>query len=187
MTMTIHPLTGILPLYKGGRTMPRPAVTAVNFWDRVKKGSDDECWPWTGPVSRSSNSSDPYGRIDIFGFKGVYVHRVAYWCANGGVLSLRKDGDLLVRHSCDNSICCNPKHLLLGTHADNMRDKMERGRQTRFTGPGSPRAKLTAADVRAIRELSAAGLTRKALASQYGVSLQTIKAVRSGRHYADVA
>lgn len=164
--------------------MPRPAVTAVNFWDRVKKGADDECWPWTGPVSKSTNGAEPYGRIDIFGFKGVYVHRVAYWCANGGVLSLRKEGDLLVRHSCDNTLCCNPKHLLLGTHADNMRDKVERGRQPHYASIDSPRAKLTAADVRAIR--ARADTPRKELAERYGVSIQTIKAVRSGRHYGDV-
>lgn len=166
--------------------MPRPAVTAVNFWDRVKKGSEDECWPWTGPKSKSSQSAEAYGRVDAFGFKGVYVHRLAYWFANGGTLTLRKQGDLLVRHSCDNPLCCNPRHLLIGTHADNMRDKVERGRQHTFTGPGSPRAKLNADDVRSIREQSKAKVTRKALAEQFGVSLQTIKAVRSGRHYADV-
>ena len=167
--------------------MPRPSVTAVNFWDRVEKRSDDECWPWTGPRSRSSQSAEAYGRVDAFGFKGVYVHRFAYWFANGGALTLRKQGDLLIRHSCDNPLCCNPRHLLPGTHLDNMRDKVERGRQHTFASIDSPRAKLTATDVREIRDLSAAGATRKVLAERYGVSIQTIKAVRSGRHYADVA
>lgn len=166
--------------------MPKPAVTAVNFWNRVKKGSDDECWPWIGPVSKSYKGSDPYGRIDIFGFKGVYVHRIAYWLANGGQFTLRKKGDCLVRHSCDNSICCNPAHLLVGTHADNMHDKVERGRMPDYRGERGPRAKLTAADVRSIRELSHNGATRKYLAEKYGVSIQTIKGVRSGRHYSDV-
>lgn len=166
--------------------MGRPTVTAVNFWDRVKKGSDEECWPWIGPVSRAPGGQQPYGRIDVFGFKGVYVHRVAFWLANGGILNLRKEGDSLVRHSCDNTLCCNPQHLLSGTHADNMRDKVDRDRQANFTGPGSPRAKLDADDVRTIRELSSFGATRKELAEQFGVSIQTIKAVRSGRHYSDV-
>lgn len=166
--------------------MGRPTVTAVNFWDRVVKGEENECWPWIGPVSRATANQQPYGRIDVFGFKGVYVHRVAFWLANGGELNLRKDGDSLIRHSCDNTICCNPKHLFPGTHLDNMRDKVERGRQPSLKGPKGPRAKLTAGDVREIRRLSVEKVTRKELAEKFSVSIQTIKAVRSGRHYSDV-
>lgn len=162
--------------------MPRPAVTADNFWNRVRKGNEDQCWQWTG----YRNTPGGYGRVDAFGIKGVYVHRLTYYLTHPGEIELRKLGDLLVRHTCDNPICCNPKHLVLGTHADNMRDKVERGRQARYTGPGSPRAQLTASDVRAIRDRSRAGATRKDLAERYGVSIQTIKGVRSGRHYADV-
>ena len=166
--------------------MGRPTVTAVNFWYRVDRKGEDECWPWMGPVSVAAKGQQPYGRIDVFGFKGVYVHRVAYWLANGGELNLRKERDSLIRHSCDNTICCNPRHLLPGTHLDNMRDKVERGRQPSLKGPRGPRAKLTADDVREIRKLSAQKATRKELAEKFGVSIQTIKAVRSGRHYSDV-
>lgn len=169
--------------WKGGR----PTVTALNFWNRVNRGLDNECWPWTGPVSASKNGGLAYGRIDAFGFTGVYVHRIAYWLANGGELNLRKNRDSLVRHSCDNPICCNPKHLLAGTHADNMHDKAERGRSKWWESTTqSPRAKLDADAVREIREFSAGGATRKELAERFGVSIQTIKAVRSGRHYSDV-
>lgn len=33
------------------------------------------------------------------------------------------------RHSCDNPPCINPEHLAEGTHADNVDDKVSRGRQ----------------------------------------------------------
>ena len=69
---------------------------------------------------------------------------------------------------------------------DNMRDKVERERQNIFKSIESPRAKLTANDVWSIREQSKAGATRKYLAERFGVSIQTIKAVRSGRHYSDI-
>lgn len=36
--------------------------------------------------------------------------------------------EMVVRHKCDNPPCCNPLHLELGTHADNMADKMRRNR-----------------------------------------------------------
>lgn len=170
--------------------MPKPAVTAENFWSRVQKNGPDECWPWIGCVSRSKPERPPYGRIDAFGFKGVYVHRVAYWLANGGELNLRKDSDCLVRHSCDNSICCNPAHLVVGTHLDNMRDKVERGNSRWWNSTTeSPRAKLTDHDVRMIRIQfnPESGATRKALALLYDVSISTIKGVTSGRHYSDIA
>ena len=31
-------------------------------------------------------------------------------------------------HSCDNPICCNPKHLSKGTHKDNSDDKVRKNR-----------------------------------------------------------
>lgn len=168
--------------------MPRPAVTVENFWDRVKVGKANECWPWFGPVSRGPRNKYPYGRVDAFGFKGIYVHRIAYWIANGGRMPFRKDGDALVIHSCDNTLCCNPKHLRIGTHQENMNDKVKRGRQHKFTSIGSPRAKLTQHDVAQIRMQfdPENGATRKALALLYDVSVSTIKGVLSGRHYSDV-
>ncbi len=161
-----------------------PKYTAETLWGKVKKGEPDECWPWTGWVNKQK-----YGRVELNGIS-YYAHRVIYDLANPGKIELKaprnKNSYGFVRHTCDNPICCNPKHLLLGTHADNMRDKVERGRQSRPVSVESCNAKLTAENVREIRELSKNGSTRKELAEKYKVSIQTIKAVRSGRHYKDV-
>lgn len=166
--------------------MGRPSVTAETFWNRVRRGNVDECWPWFGPTSKSKRGVAPYGRVDAFGFKGVYVHRIAYWLANGGALSLRKDGDLLVRHSCDNTLCCNPAHLELGTHLDNMRDSVSRKRRPDYRGVRGPRAKLIEHDVRQIRLQTKEGATCRALQLLYDVSRSTIQGVLYGRHYQDV-
>lgn len=102
------------------------ASIAFKFWSRVDVRAPSECWEWQGARSASGHgrfriptdvSLDDAGHV-----RGT--HRVAYWLDRG-----EWPGDLVVRHSCDNPPCVNPAHLLLGTHADNVRDKMERGRQ----------------------------------------------------------
>lgn len=69
----------------------------------------------------------PYGYGNILHRgKVMLTHRVAYELAHGVELE-----GMVVCHKCDNPPCINPEHLFLGTHADNVHDKMEKGRQTR--------------------------------------------------------
>ncbi len=49
------------------------------------------------------------------------LHRKSYEVFVGPI-----PDDLIVRHKCDNTICCNPEHLELGTKKDNRRDFMQR-------------------------------------------------------------
>ena len=83
------------------------------FWAKVQVGSPDECWPWLG-----CRDSKGYGRAG----KRERAHRIAYQIVHGALPE-----DRLVRHTCDNPPCCNPAHLLIGDHADNARDAVERG------------------------------------------------------------
>lgn len=82
------------------------------LWNKVRVLGLDECWEWTGSKSLSG-----YGRHSFRG-KVWYAHRLAYWFTRGVI-----PGELDVRHSCDNPACCNPTHLILGTHQDNMMDR----------------------------------------------------------------
>jgi hypothetical protein len=95
------------------------------FWERVTKAGADDCWLWNG----YKNSATGYGAIGWYG-KGdkrsahEYAHRVAWELEHGHAAPAGK----VVRHKCDNQLCCNPAHLELGTQLDNIKDRQERGR-----------------------------------------------------------
>lgn len=132
------------------------------FWDFVDtSGGPDACWPWL----RSLRQRTGYGQVKHP--LGVTAHRVAYVLTNGPA-----PAGLVVRHTCDNRACCNPRHLILGTRADNSRDMVERGRQA--FGNRHPNARLTAELVQELRRRHATGETCSALAREIGIGRTTV-------------
>lgn len=83
-------------------------------------------------------------------------------------------------HTCDNPPCCNPNHLVLGTRKDNSDDKVSKGRQWRPKGTNNVKAKLNENKVRAIRKRLLGGQKHREIADEFGVSPQTISAIRCG-------
>lgn len=59
----------------------------------------------------------------------VGLHRLVYVQHAG--LALSDIDGAVVRHRCDNPRCIEPTHLLLGTKADNNKDRAERGRSAK--------------------------------------------------------
>ncbi len=117
----------------------------TRFWKYVKRGRKHECWTWFGDIDRHG-----YGRILVYppfvpkGRATKLAHRVSF------VMHKRKiPKGLLVLHNCNNRACINPNHLRLGTHQENMADRRIHG--TLLQGERAVNAKLTAADVLAIR------------------------------------
>ena len=84
----------------------------------------------------------------------------------------------VIRHTCDNPQCINPAHLQAGTHADNVADRVERGRSAIGTNHG--RAELTERQVKNIRGLLDTGLTRTEIARKYGVTRRVIYQIAEG-------
>lgn len=151
-------------------------VTARDrFWSYVQIGNPDDCWVWTGG-RHSRKVKLQYGSF-TYGGKTIKAHRVAYTFAFG-----KPPERLYVLHRCDNTLCCNPKHLFLGTHADNMKDMISKGRARGAAGKNNAGAKLTEQQVREIR---ASKDLYRVIAEKYSISdsmISNIKLRRSWRH-----
>lgn len=132
------------------------------------------CLLWTGCLNRYG-----YGQISVGG-KKTLAHRLAWLTENGPV-----PAGLHVLHRCDVPACINPAHLFLGTNADNMADKVAKGRSS--SGERHGRAKLTDAAVRSIRVRLAASETCASIARDFGVSRETISDIKTGRAWSHVA
>jgi len=133
------------------------------FWDKVNK--TETCWLWT-----AAKDGRGYGKLQVGTLaepKLMNAARLSYEIANGPIA-----GRAQVLHHCDVRLCVRPDHLFLGTPADNMADKVLKGRQPR--GESIPSSKLTERDVLRIRALYAEGISQSKLARAFGVNVTTI-------------
>jgi hypothetical protein len=140
-----------------------------------RSAGPDACHPWTG-----ARSKDGHGF-----FKRDGENYAARWGYRRFIGPLSKDE--IVRHTCDNPPCQNPRHWVKGTHLDNSNDKVSRGRQHRPRGERNPRAKLTLDVVQTIRRRLRAAPASASLAAEFGISKETLRDIRAGRTWAGVA
>lgn len=91
-------------------------------------------------------------------------------------------GEIFVRHKCDNTRCCNPNHLEPGTPAQNVQDKVERGRAPR--GSDIMRAVLNENAVAMIKRRIASGELHRVIADDFNVSRAAISQIASGKNWA---
>lgn len=144
-------------------------LTNYQLLTQLVRLDTNECIPWP----RGSNKRG-YGFLRVDG-KLHKAHRVAFKLYNGY-------SPVVVRHQCDNPICVNPKHLLPGTQADNVRDMFERNRCSR-KGSANGRAILSAEDVLVIRQTyvpgsrSGSGTSSFDLARRFKVSRSQIQRI----------
>ena len=134
--------------------MQIPAKYIDRFWSKVKKGAG--CWEWQAGLVQG------YGQFWTIEF-GYRAHRFAWLISQGEI----PDG-LSVLHSCDNRKCVNPKHLFLGTQADNIHDMINKKRHPH--GERSHKSTLKERDIVAIRQAHAFGVPKVSLGLRYKIS-----------------
>lgn len=128
-------------------------------------------------------NEDGYGRL-FYGGRSLQAHKVVLEMVIGRPLA----ADEVSRHRCVGSrACCNPRHLLPGTIADNNRDTAEHGRVAH--GERQPGHVLTESDVEEILRLAPTmGYGRyERLGRLFGVTGKTIANVVSGKKWRHVA
>lgn len=127
----------------------------------------NECWVW------------PKAAYNGYGFMALTIsknktytisaHKLSYLLFIGNI----KD-DLLIRHTCNNRLCVNPDHLLLGTKQDNTNDMLACDRQP---------SKLKSVDVLKIIPRIIAGESYISIAKDFGVSISTISSIKTGNSW----
>ena len=145
------------------------------FWDKVDIRDPYECWLWKG-------AKKPRGYGNLRRDK-VYTtaHRVS-WQINFGDIPK----GMQVQHSCDNTSCCNPNHLMLGTVMSNYVDMVKKGRgnsnhTNRAFGENHKNHKLKKTEVEEIRCLYASGsMFQKDIGKKYDVSQRCISIIVRG-------
>lgn len=154
-----------------GRTT-KEDVSVFEFID-TKGGDANVCWPWTGKLQGRDQDR---GYIMVAGVRWL-AYRLVYTMFKGPIPDKH-----VVRHMCDNPICCNPHHLELGTQSDNEKDKYKRDR-----------AGLPVAVVREIKRLlDTTSYTQAQIAAvvsvkhEIPVSREAVKMIKAGHRRADI-
>lgn len=151
-----------------------PEERMERFMDRVKK-LPNGCWQWLGAVTGSKSK---YGMFLKDG-KLIRAHRFSYEEFN----HTKIPEGLIARHSCDNRLCVNPEHILVGTTQDNVNDKMSRGRHRYGTlrGEASGKSVVKNKQILKLMELSKKGLIQIELSRLTGISISNVGAILQGR------
>ena len=128
--------------------------TATDVFRFIDTNDNDPsvCWPWTGTTS----GRDDRGYITIDGKKRL-SYRVVYEIFKGPIAE-----DMVIRHKCNNQLCCNPTHLLIGTRGQNEDDKYD-----------SDRAGYTHDMIKEMRRYNKLGMTYQAIADEINRKFKT--------------
>lgn len=141
------------------------------FDRQVKKSGG--CWLWAAATDKNG-----YGifRATVAGVEHKRAHRASWALSTGQVLAA---GDIIC-HKCDNPRCVNPEHLFVGTHLDNMRDKIAKGRARVAVGTATGHAVLTEEQARSVL---ADPRPYAQIAADYGITASTVGSLKQRKSW----
>ena len=147
-------------------------ATTIRFWAKVQKAGNNECWLWTASVAGKG-----YGQFKApKARRQHYAHRYSYTLHKGPIPK-----GMMVLHQCDTPRCVNPKHLFLGTGADNLGDMAKKDRH--LYGERNNQHRLTEVEVHRIFDLSGQGWVQKRIAAEFGVGQMTVCRILRGERW----
>lgn len=163
---------------RGGEDPTAPDHIARRLMNGIVEINGHGCWIWGRAISAG------YGTMTV-SRKTVRVHRLAL------ALALGRDETGLeeVCHDCpggDNPLCVNPGHLFEGTHGDNVRDAVAKGRARAPVGPvrhgsANPASKLSDAQVVELRAMLVRGERQRVIAERFGISQSAVSLIALGK------
>ena len=151
-------------------------MTATEFWARVDRRGPDECWEW-----KLSRNEKGYGIVWFRPDRSERAHRIAWELSCGEPIPKGR----VLMHSCDNTACCNTRHMKIGTNFDNMVDMANKGRRRAgLPGERNLMARLSSTQAMDIRANWLLCRTTKAeLARRFGVSRSAVRSVIMNRSH----
>ena len=146
----------------------------LKWLSQVAQSKTTECIDW--PFGVNANG---YGQVRV-GRKRQLAHRYICLTVHGDPPTTEHTD---AAHSCGNRRCCNPAHIRHATSLENQRDKAVHG--TLLRGEGRSGVKLTEAKVKSIKQrIGQDSITQ--IARDFGVSLNAIWLIKTGRNWAHV-
>lgn len=128
------------------------------------------CWHWIGDTSRNNLG---YGCF-YYNNGRILAHRYMWELINDRAIP----NGMIVMHICDNSICVNPEHLIIGTQQQNIADMIAKDR----ANFDHPQQRLVTDDLIAMcRKLRRSGHTTAEISVKVGLGKSTVGHILSIR------
>ncbi len=152
--------------------------TTEQLYEQSTTEPNTGCWLWTRGVAAKMGYASVYVGRSRTGGRNAGGHRLAWAALHGAV-----PAGMCVCHRCDQPSCVNPDHLFLGSHRDNTRDMIRKGRKPVLCGEKSPTAVRTESTVREVLRSHRGGEGPTSIARRMGMTLHAAKALIYGRKW----